>query len=509
MTAVISRLNLNKTKLEKKPDYEEILNVINPDVKVQIPKRKSSDYFKSHFNITYGSLSDERVKQMEHQLLLEKFKNQYGFNKAAVDALLYANNLSAVSEYGTALSPDTEAQALDDFGGDDPAGGGGGIGTRTLQRIANIATKYVGAAVAIRPETVRDYINSFLGGPNPSPPPSPDGAAVYNIGTPQQGPQQSPYLFQQQATPMRSFLLFGSESARMRQIESGDYRPLTAAERQYLVDIYKFQNLRQQPIIPAASDLFTAEQQAQPIVPPMQGTNLFASGAYNPAAPSGAQSAASSQASLPPLQAIDPVDDEANKILQKDATENIENEDEDFDSAILKTYSEAHGIAVNGLSKGRKKTAQTLINKIDALRDELGTSSSNEALFMRIIATEEYKQFETIMREQKMTANERKDYENQLHETYLKANRDVQKAMMKWNHISEIIYRKNRGATQQATGQVVAETAPQPAPQTEQPKRTSGRARSMGASLMTRKRGNDGLARAVEGGGELPPLGSK
>ena len=95
MTAVISRLNLNKTKLEKKPDYEEILNVIHPDVKVHIPNRKSSDYFKSHFNITYGSLSDERVKQMEHQLLLEKFKNQYGFNKATVDALLYANNFNS------------------------------------------------------------------------------------------------------------------------------------------------------------------------------------------------------------------------------------------------------------------------------------------------------------------------------------------------------------------------------------------------------------------------------
>ena len=201
------------------------------------------------------------------------------------------------------------------------------------------------------------------------------------------------------------------------------------------------------------------------------------------APPSPAQPAA-------PLEPINQVDIEANRILQKDANENVQNEDEDFDSTILKIYSEAHGIAVSGLSRGRKDTAQRLINKIDFLRDELGTAATHKALFMRIIATEEYEQFLTILRSQDMTTQERRDYENELHRTYLQSNPDVQRAMKKWNHIKEIIYRKNRGATHSAQ-QLIPE-----------PKR-SGRARSMGATAQTRRRGNDGLPQATEG---LQPL---
>ena len=96
-------MNLSKTKSEKKPDYEEILNVIHLDVKVHLPNRTSSDYFKFHFNITYGNLSDERIKQMEHQLLLQKFSEAYGFNKAATEAVLDAHGveLKSPSHYGT------------------------------------------------------------------------------------------------------------------------------------------------------------------------------------------------------------------------------------------------------------------------------------------------------------------------------------------------------------------------------------------------------------------------
>jgi hypothetical protein len=479
MTAVISRLNLSKTKLEKKPDYEEILNVIHPDVKVHIPNRKSSDYFKSHFNITYGSLSDERVKQMEHQLLVEKFSKTYGFNKAATEALLHANSLTAAaSEYGTAAE-DSEEEEEAGGGGD---GGGGGGGMKIYQTIADIATKYVGAT--IRPDTVINYIKSVLGGGG-GPSPSPQGGAVsYDIGTPPRSPL---FSFQQYNSPVRDFLILGRSSKRRRQLLNKEYTFLTEAERQYLIALERFQN-QQLPYIPSTGQVLTPERQVPQVNPQMQGRNLEE--AFDQAAPSGAQSAAPSQGSLPPLIAIDPVDNEANKILQKDATENIENEDEDFDSTILNLYAEAHGVAASGSSAGRKKTAQDLIDKID----ELGTFSTHKEQLRRIIATKEYKQFEAIKKVNDMTALERKNYENQLHRAYLEANDDVKRAMKKWRYMREIIYRKNRGATQQAAGQVVAE--PEPAPQTGQPTATprrSGRSKSMGA-----KRGSDGLSQATE-----------
>ena len=67
MKNIVSTRYLNQTKLEKKPNYEEIIDIIQPDVRVHVPQRKATDQYKSHFNLVYSNLSDERIKDMENR----------------------------------------------------------------------------------------------------------------------------------------------------------------------------------------------------------------------------------------------------------------------------------------------------------------------------------------------------------------------------------------------------------------------------------------------------------
>ena len=64
MTAIISSRYLSQTRLQRVPLYEEIINVIKPDVEPKIPRRAANDHYRSHFNIF--SPSAERLKEMEN-----------------------------------------------------------------------------------------------------------------------------------------------------------------------------------------------------------------------------------------------------------------------------------------------------------------------------------------------------------------------------------------------------------------------------------------------------------
>ena len=128
MKQIISTRYLKQTKLVKKADYEDIVNIVEPEVRVHVPKRKANEQYSSHFNLVYSNLSDDRIKDMEKQLLLEKFSKHYGFNLARVRAFTEGNGLTPVSEAAFRSAHSSHAGDSDDeMGGGGGGGGGGGF----------------------------------------------------------------------------------------------------------------------------------------------------------------------------------------------------------------------------------------------------------------------------------------------------------------------------------------------------------------------------------------------
>ena len=70
MTKIVSTNNLSKTKLERKPDYEEIISIVEPDIRPRVPKRRANEQYRSHFNMVYTNISDERMREIEKDMLL-------------------------------------------------------------------------------------------------------------------------------------------------------------------------------------------------------------------------------------------------------------------------------------------------------------------------------------------------------------------------------------------------------------------------------------------------------
>ena len=188
MKNIVSTRYLNQTKLEKKPNYEEIIDIIQPDVRVHVPQRKATDQFKSHFNLVYSNLSDERIKDMERQMLLEKFSNHYGLNASAVAAYTSANDLVPVP-------------APAGGGGPGPGGpGGGGAGVIHPGFVASLlggVAGFVGfggggssAAKAAPP--VKAVPPAPPSGQPPPPPPPSAGVAVFDLASPPASPNDNP-----------------------------------------------------------------------------------------------------------------------------------------------------------------------------------------------------------------------------------------------------------------------------------------------------------------------------
>ena len=145
MRRLISTSYLKQTKLDKKPDYEEIINIVEPEIKTRIPQRKAITQYRSHFNMLYTNISDERIRELEKQMILQKFSKDYGLNLAAAKAISQA---AGNTNYGSPAGSEVVAGT---GGGNTPSGGGGGGGV-------------LGAAAAAAAQAAGAIGNFFLSG---------------------------------------------------------------------------------------------------------------------------------------------------------------------------------------------------------------------------------------------------------------------------------------------------------------------------------------------------------
>ena len=224
MRRLISTSYLKQTKLDKKPDYEEIINIVEPEIKTRIPQRKAITQYRSHFNMLYTNISDERIRELEKQMILEKFKKNYGLNLAAAQAISEAvGNTNFGSPAGSEAVAGTG-------GGNTPSGGGGGGGV-------------LGAAGA----AVGALGNFFLsGGGGGGLPPSSSGAGFI---------MDSGQSSSSTRTLLGSPLLLSQQSALNTPMTSDDFA------LQYMLEQQRQQEATQQQFSPARGDLLRPHPQ--------------------------------------------------------------------------------------------------------------------------------------------------------------------------------------------------------------------------------------------------------
>ena len=344
MKNIVSTRYLNQTKLEKKPNYEEIIDIIHPDVRVHAPQRKATDQFKSHFNLVYSNLSDERIKDMERQMLLEKFSNHYGLNASAVAAYTSANDLVPIPAMASS------------GGGIPPAGGGGGVGAIHPSRLASLLGGVAGlvgfggggsSAKAAPQQPPPPAALASSSSPRPPPPPPPSaGVAVFDLAISPPNPNDNPLgmMFAHVPKSQPSTLLGKNQS--QLDYESQHDTVMTMSEYSALQHQLAEQLPHQQPHKQIqALELFTSHS-------PLGGTSLFPASVASSPAPSeyGEQSDGT----------FEDVNTEMARIVgtKEDGSAYT---DADYGAAIVALISGSRARAQHGQSQEAKEAAELLV----------------------------------------------------------------------------------------------------------------------------------------------------
>ena len=236
MRRLISTSYLKQTKLEKKPDYEEIINIVEPEIKTRIPQRKAITQYRSHFNMLYTNISDERIRELEKQMILQKFSKDYGLNLAAAQAISEAvGNTNFGSPAGSEAVAGTG-------GGNTPSGG-------VLGAAAAAAAQAAGAAVGA-------LGNLFLSGSG--------GGGLPPPGAPGQSSSSTHTL-------LGSPLLLSQQSALNTRMTPEDF------ELEFMLEQQRLQEAKQQQVPVTRGDIIIEHPQsasASPVATPAQASSV-------------------------------------------------------------------------------------------------------------------------------------------------------------------------------------------------------------------------------------------
>jgi hypothetical protein len=417
----ISIRGLTQTKLEKKATYEDIINIVEPELIPKIPRRKALDKFSSHFNISYAHFSDERLKELEKQMLLEKFSKHYGLNLAAVQAYATANNLVPIVASGGFQSPSSSAQ-------EEPMGGGYGSappapppsGSGLIQSAASVASA-LGAALSGGLGSLYTAGASSSSGNNPPPPP--------------------PMAFAK-AAPL-SGLLSGNPSQQAREA----LRNRFMTDQEYQEYLFREQQEREQEqrVSVARTVLLTPHQPPQSLDP-----SAYATVSQSPIASS---SSSSSKASEPeegiytdpqviPSIYTDPKEfdkfmkqEMVNIIGWKQGNPDLEYNNDDYIAAFIISRAEVKARAEQSNVPDIKQAAQKLLqllNKVSGARPS----------FRAIAEQPEYKMYSYLKYNRNaslLNAKEKQDYIDNIVEEYNMAPDDIRTILYKLPNIRKYL----------------------------------------------------------------------
>ena len=416
MKNIVSTRYLNQTKLEKKPNYEEIIDIVQPDVRVHVPQRKATDQYKSHFNLVYSNLSDERIKDMEKQMLLEKFSNHYGLNASAVAAYTSANDLVPVP------AP---------TGGGGHEGGGGGAGVIHPGFVASLlggVAGFVGfggggssAAKAAPPQPPPPAAPASASAPRPPPPPPPSaGGAVFDLATPPASPNDNPLAFMFEHVPKsHPSTLLGKNQSQL-DYESQHDTVMSMSEYAALQHQLAEQLPHQQPHTQIqAFDLFTSHA-------PVGATPLFPESVHS----------SSRSASEYGEQSDGTFEDVKTEMVRVVGQKNDGSAytDADYGAAIVAITTGSRARAQHGQSEEVREAAQHLADRINKTHPQM-----NRRGFHDIIISDEYREFVKSMDAKKFNQSELEAHGSNILAEYRHSNPEVMRALGDLPHTKSIM----------------------------------------------------------------------
>ena len=397
--------------LERKPDYEDILGIINHQFKVDIPKRPSINYYNSHFNLLYGSVSDERIKRMEQELLLQKFSKHYGIDITSVKAFTGAHNLIAVpsnaSSFGSAHTSGSARQSSansedeEEVGtGGGGSGGGGGPAGSPLSSVASLGKGLFYSAGQVA--------QSLFGGGG-------GGSGGGGGGSGGGSASASPVLGFVSA-PLSPSLLAGNPAQLQEE-------QVLNAPNEGLAEWYEMNRQEQEKLlIQQAQEMQQSQQASMSQYPEM---------AHLPTS-SGAASSSGAAAAADPSDA-----DVQEQIISREMFSIVglsknpqEYTDADLDVGAIEIISEAKAIADNHEDDDMIKAyAIALLAYLSGLQHKASPNAKQQ--FLSIVNSPEYKAYITSKKQSsyQLKKNEREAYKDNIVQAYNTEKKSVQKAM--------------------------------------------------------------------------------